>query len=392
MNSTPFSDRFYIGIFGRCNVGKSSLINAITNQNIATTSKIKGTTTDPVFKAMEIFKIGACVFVDTPGFDDETGLGKERVRKSFEVLDYVDAAIFVLDRSCCLDKKEKEFLKKVDKKKIPLIVAINKSDLNFSNDNFSYLEGRTYIEVSSKTKKNIGCLIDLMSKNFSEKEEKNNMIYDLINPFDVVVLVVVMDKSYPKERLILPQQQLIYEILKKGGICYIVKDTEYEKFVESLKEKPKLVVVDSQIFSFIYKKTDRDILITSFSILMARKKGILNMAIEGVVALEKIKDNDMILIIESCTHKKKSCDIGSVKIPSWIKKYTNKNVRFSFKTGDDFLEAKELKKYSLVIHCGGCMTTARKIRNKFLMCKENGVFATNYGVLIAYINGILGPD
>ena len=391
MNSTPLSNRFYIGIFGKCNSGKSSLINAITNQQIATTSNKKGTTTDPVFKAMEIPKIGPCVFVDTPGFDDtEENLGEKRTKKSHEILEYVNAAIFVLEKPDVIDKKEKEFLEKVKQKEIPLILVINKKDIDSDKKlNFKFLENYIFVELSAKTKENINSLIDLISKNFNEEETNKNMISDLINPLDVVVLVIVIDESSPKDRLILPQQQLIYEILKKGGICYVVKNTEYEEFLKNLNIKPKLIVIDSQIFSKIFKTIDDDIPITSFSILLARKKGILDYAIKGVKMLEKLKNKDKILIVESCTHKKKSCDITCVKIPRWILEYTKKEIEFEFKTGDDFPSENELKKYRLVIHCGGCMTTAKKIQNKFKACSKQNVAATNHGILIAYLNGVL---
>lgn len=391
MNSTPFADRFYIGIFGKCNSGKSSLINAITNQQIATISNKKGTTTDPVFKTMEIPKIGPCVFVDTPGFDDtEEKLGKKRTKKSYEILNYVNAAIFILEKTNKIDTKEKEFIEEIKRKEIPLILVINKKDINLNKKlNFNFLENYIYIEISAKTKENINSLIDLISKNFKEKETNKNMIYDLINPLDIIVLVIVIDEASPKERLILPQQQLIYEVLKKGGICYVVKNTEYEEFLKDLDIKPKLIVVDSQIFSKVFKTADNNIPITSFSILLARKKGILNYAIEGVKTLEKLKNNDKILILESCTHKKKSCDIGLVKIPRWILEYTKKEIKFDFKTGDDFPSENELKKYRLIIHCGGCMTTAKKIQNKFKICAKQNIAATNYGVLIAYLNGVL---
>ena len=391
MNSTPLSNRFYIGIFGKCNSGKSSLINAITNQQIATTSNKKGTTTDPVFKAMEIPKIGPCVFVDTPGFDDtEENLGEKRTKKSYEILEYVNAAIFVLEKPDVIDKKEKEFLEKVKQKEIPLILVINKKDIDSDKKlNFKFLENYIFVELSAKTKENINSLIDLISKNFNEEETNKNMISDLINPLDVVVLVIVIDESSPKDRLILPQQQLIYEILKKGGICYVVKNTEYEEFLKNLNIKPKLIVIDSQIFSKIFKTIDDDIPITSFSILLARKKGILDYAIKGVKMLEKLKNKDKILIVESCTHKKKSCDITCVKIPRWILEYTKKEIEFEFKTGDDFPSENELKKYRLVIHCGGCMTTAKKIQNKFKACSKQNVAATNHGILIAYLNGVL---
>ena len=267
---------------------------------------------------------------------------------------------------------------------------INKKDIDSDKKlNFKFLENYIFVEVSAKTKENINSLIDLISNNFNEEETNKNMISDLINPLDVVVLVIVIDESSPKDRLILPQQQLIYEILKKGGICYVVKNTEYEEFLKNLNIKPKLIVIDSQIFSKIFKTIDEDIPITSFSILLARKKGILDYAIKGVKMLEKLKNKDKILIVESCTHKKKSCDITCVKIPRWILEYTKKEIEFEFKTGDDFPSENELKKYRLVIHCGGCMTTAKKIQNKFKSCAKQNVAATNHGILIAYLNGVL---
>ncbi len=385
MNSTPSSNRFYIGIFGKCNSGKSSLINALTNQEIAIISSKKGTTTDPVKKNMEIPKIGPCVLVDTPGFDDfNSKIGKIRVKKSIEVLNYVNAAILVLENTEKLEEVEKNFLKKIKLKNIPFIVVSNKCDENLKNNETT---NSNFLKISAKEKINIKELLYLISKNFSKVKEENFLLYDLIKPKDLIILVVVIDESYPKDRLILPQQQLIYEILKKGGICKVCKNYEYEHLLKNLKVKPKLIVTDSQIFSYIFKVTPKDYKITSFSILLARKKGILKTAIKGAKSLKNLNSKDEILICESCTHIKKSCDIGSVIIPKLIEEKFKIKPNFKFKTGEDF--TKDVKKYKLIVHCGGCMTTTKKIQNRFKLCEENNIPITNYGILIAYLNNLL---
>lgn len=387
MNSTPSSNRFYIGIFGKCNSGKSSLINALTNQKIAIISNKKGTTTDPVKKHMEIPKIGPCVLIDTPGFDDfNSKIGKIRVEKSLEVLNFVDAAILVLENIEKLEELEeieKKFLEKIKLKKIPFIVVSNKCEASFKNNQTK----NDFLKISAKEKINIKELIFSISEKFSKTKKESFLLKDLIKPKDLIILVVVVDESYPKERLILPQQQLIYEILKRGAFCKICRNTEYENLLKNLKVKPKLIVTDSQIFPYIFKVTPKNYLITSFSILLARKKGILNTAIKGAKALEKLNSKDEILICESCTHVKKSCDIGSVIIPKLIEKKLKIKPKFKFKTGEDF--TKNVKKYRLIVHCGGCMTTTKKIRNRFKICEENKTPITNYGILIAHLNNLL---
>ena len=385
MNSTPSSNRFYIGIFGKCNSGKSSLINALTNQEIAIISNKKGTTTDPVKKNMEIPKIGPCVLVDTPGFDDfNSKIGKIRVEKSIEVLNYVNAAILVLENAEKLEEVEKNFLEKIKLKKIPFIAVVNKCDENLKNNETT---NSNFLKISAKEKTNIKELLCLISKNFSKVKEENFLLYDLIKPKDLIILVVVIDESYPKDRLILPQQQLIYEILKKGGICKVCKNYEYEHLLKNLKVKPKLIVTDSQIFPYVFKVTPKDYQLTSFSILLARKKGILKTAIKGAKSLKNLNSKDEILICESCTHIKKSCDIGSVIIPKLIEEKFKIKPNFKFKTGEDF--TKDVKKYKLIVHCGGCMTTTKKIQNRFKLCEENNIPITNYGILIAYLNNLL---
>ncbi len=389
MNNTPIGNRFHIGIFGRCNSGKSSLINAITNQNIAIVSEKKGTTTDPVFKAMEIPNIGPSMLIDTPGIDDnEEYVGMMRTNKSFSILNYVDAAILILKNNYSVGKYEKAILEKIKLKNIPLIIVINEFNLNCRKA-YKNSENYNIVRVNAKTKENINILINVISQHF-KAEKETPIISDLLKPMDVILLVIVMDEAYPKARLILPQQQLINDILRIGAICYICRFSEYEKFLKNLEKPPKLVITDSQIFSKIFSKTPKNILVTSFSILLARQKGILKSAINGVKALENITSKDSILILESCTHKKKACDVGSVKIPKWIENYTKKSPKFKFLTGVNFEE--NIKDYKLVVHCGGCMTTARRIKNRFKICAQNNVSITNYGVLISYINGVLAKS
>ncbi len=388
MNLTPFSERFYIGIFGACNAGKSSLINAISNQNISIVSNFKGTTTDPVFKAMEFPKIGACVLVDTPGFDEQKNyLSKIRVKKSLEVLEYVQAAILILvNNKKKLSNFEKEMLEKIQIKKIPLIIVIN--EFFEQNDNSKNLKEFTTININAKTKKNIDKLIDLISVHFFKKENENQyLIADLLKPKENVVLVIKIDKSYPKGRLILPQQQLLNELLKKGVVCHVCTESEYSNCLENLKEKPKLVVTDSQIFPIVFNQTPKNLNITSFSILLARKRNILKTAIESVKYINEIKKNDKILICESCTHKKNNCDIGSVLIPKLIEKHIKTKPSFHFLTGVDFEE--NIDEYKLIIHCGACMTSTKKLQNRFSFCKKHKIPITNYGVLLAYLNNIL---
>ena len=387
MNSTPKSERFYIGIFGRCNSGKSSLINALTNQKISVVSPKKGTTTDNVSKAIELNNLGPCVFVDTPGFDDDEKdiLGKIRIKKSVETMEIINAAILVLKDKNYLDENEKKIIEKLNIKKIPLIVVINifKEKIEMNDK----LDEKNYIAVNAKTKENINNLTTLICDRFKDFVKQNDIIKDLLKPLDIIVLVIVMDSAYPKARLILPQQQLINDVLTAGAICYVCRNFEYEDLIKNLKVKPKLIITDSQIFDEIFKKTPKEYLITSFSILLARKKGVLKESIKGVKSLKNLKDGDTILICESCTHKKKSCDLGSVKIPNWIKKYTNKKINFEFLTGCDFEQ--NIKKYSLIIHCGGCMTTEKIIKQRFNIAKKNKIPMTNYGILIAYLNNVL---
>ena len=359
----------------------------ITNQQISITSQKKGTTTDPVLKAMEFLNLGPCVLIDTPGFDDvEDNIGSLRIKKTLEILNNVEAAILVLENGKNLTKEEMDFLKTIKQKRIPLIVAINKIDLKTKKIDYKKILNSPFVELSAKTKKNINKLTDLIINYFKPKKE-NFLISDLINPKDLIVLVIVIDKEYPKARLILPQQQLINEVLKKGAFCYVLRDVEYEEFINNLKTKPKLIVVDSQIFDQIFKKTPNNYLITSFSILLARKKKVLKDAVKACEKIDSLKENDRILICESCTHKKTKCDLATVKIPKLIEKYTQKKFQFNFKTGVDF--TKNPKKYSLIVHCAGCMTTTKKIQQRFNFCKQNKVLITNYGVLIAYLNGVL---
>ena len=341
MNSTTKSSRLHIGIFGKSNIGKSSLFNIITDKDLSIVSNKKGTTTDPINKTMEILNIGACTLFDTPGFDDlKTKLGKLRVKKTLEILEVVDAAIFVVENIKTLNRFELEFLEKIKLKKIPIIVVVNefkKQKENFKEVNFeTNFKNIPTIKINVKNNENIKKLIVLMQKHFIEQEKEQHMLADLLKTYDVVLLVVAIDISYPKNRIILPQQQLLNELLKKGVICYICRNYEYEFFLKKLKQPPKIVVTDSQIFSEIFKKTPKNILITSFSILLARKNKILKPAIAGIDAIKKINSNSKILVCESCTHRKNSCDVGTVKIPSWIENYTKEKPKFEFEKSFTF--------------------------------------------------------
>ena len=390
LNSTPSSERVHIGIFGKRNAGKSSVINAITNQSLAIVSDIKGTTTDPVSKAMELLPLGPVMIIDTPGLDDVGELGKMRIQKSYQVLNKSDIGILVIDGTFGQTDEDKALINKFKEKNIPYIVVMNKLDLVREQQNIDENEinsNPNTIWVSSTTKENIYELKEMIAKQAPTDEPKFKIVGDLLNPSDFVVLVVPIDKAAPKGRLILPQQQTIRDILEANANAIVVKENELKNTLENLGKKPKLVITDSQVFSKVSTDTPKDILLTSFSILFARYKGDLKETVKGVKTLEDLKDNDTILISEGCTHHRQCDDIGTVKIPKWITKYTNKKINFEFSTGREF--PYDLSKYKMIVHCGGCTLNEREMKYRVKCAQDQNIPFTNYGILIAYTQGIL---
>lgn len=390
LNSTPSSERVHIGIFGKRNAGKSSVINAITNQSLAIVSDIKGTTTDPVSKAMELLPLGPVMIIDTPGLDDVGELGKMRIQKSYQVLNKSDIGILVVDGTLGQTDEDKALINKFKEKNIPYIVVMNKLDLVREQQNIDENEINSKsntIWVSSTTKENIYELKEMIAKQAPTDEPKFKIVGDLLNPSDFVVLVVPIDKAAPKGRLILPQQQTIRDILEANANAIVVKENELKNTLKNLGKKPKLVITDSQVFSKVSTDTPKDILLTSFSILFARYKGDLKETVKGVKTLENLKDNDTILISEGCTHHRQCDDIGTVKIPKWITKYTNKKINFEFTSGTEF--PYDLSKYKMIIHCGGCTLNEREMKYRVKCAQDQNIPFTNYGILIAYTQGIL---
>ncbi len=383
LNSTPSSERIHIGIFGRRNAGKSSLINALTGQDLAVVSDIAGTTTDPVSKAMELLPLGPVLITDTAGIDDEGELGGLRVDKSRRVLFSTDIALVVIDPALGEQSYDKELIAELDKQKIPFIRVYNKSDLL---DNVPESTD-TDIYVSALSGKNIYELKELIAKRLGTKDDGRRICGDLLSPSDIVVLVVPIDSAAPKGRLILPQQQTIRDILEANAIAAVCKESEVCDTLSSLKKKPRLVITDSQAFAKVSKDVPEDIPLTSFSILFARYKGGLSSAVSGVTALDRLSDGDTVLISEGCTHHRQCDDIGTVKLPRWIREYTGKELNFEFTSGGEF--PRELKKYAMIIHCGGCMLNEREMKYRTACAADAGVPMTNYGICIAYINGVL---
>ncbi len=381
LNLTPKSQRIHIGFFGLRNAGKSSLVNAITAQNISIVSDIKGTTTDPVYKSMELLPLGPVTIIDTPGLDDTGELGNLRIEKTKQVLRKTDIAILVTDASKELNSLEKEIISIFQNMNLKYVIAYNKADLIEKEPHSKQNE----IYVSAKNNTKITELKELIASIPMNEEKK--LIDGIVSAGDCVVLVTPIDSAAPKGRLILPQQQVLRELLDKGAVSVVVREFEYEKALKALKIKPKLVITDSQVFQLISNLTPQNIYLTSFSILFARKKGILLNAVKGVKTLETLKDNDCILISEGCSHHRQCDDIGSVKLPNWIQKYTGKNLNFEFTSGTSFPE--KLDKYSLVIHCGGCMLNDREVNYRYESAIKQNIPITNYGITIAYINNIL---
>ena len=376
MNQTPSGERTHIGFFGRRNAGKSSLVNAVTGQELAVVSDVKGTTTDPVTKAMELLPLGPVLIIDTPGFDDEGALGEKRVRKTRQILNKTDIAVLVVDAAEGMKECDRELLAIFEEKKIPHLVVYNKCDLKDAEGIcVSALAGLGIQELKEK----IAAL--------KPTDNGRRIISDKLKPGDFAVLVVPIDSAAPKGRLILPQQQTIRDILDVGAIAIVVKESELADTLKNLGKAPAVVITDSQVFKKVAQIVPREVPLTSFSILMARYKGLLDEAAKGVYAVNNLKDSDRILISEGCTHHRQCEDIGTVKIPQWIRGFTNKDITIETSSGGGFPE--DLTQYALVVHCGGCMLGEREVMYRVKCAADQGVPITNYGTLIAHMNGIL---
>ena len=384
LNSTPSADRVHIGIFGKRNAGKSSIINAVTGQNLAIVSDVMGTTTDPVLKAMELLPLGPVVMIDTPGLDDEGELGKLRVQRAYQVLNKTDIAVLVIDGRMGMTKEDEEILERIRAKEIPYVIVKNKADLC---ENIEEKETENTISVSASTGYHIHELKELIAKQAPLEDESKKIVGDLLDVGDFVVLVVPIDSSAPKGRLILPQQQTIRDILDAGAVSIVTGVEELPGTLAGLGKKPKYVITDSQAFAKASEYTPDDIMLTSFSILMARYKGNLKNNVLGARMLEHLKDGDKILISEGCTHHRQCEDIGTVKMPNWIRKYTGKELEFVFTSGTEF--PADLSPYALIVHCGGCTLNEREMKYRLKCAEDQGIPMTNYGIAIAYMNGIL---
>lgn len=380
LNETPTGERVHIAFFGRRNVGKSSLVNAFTGQDMAIVSDVKGTTTDPVAKAMELLPLGPVLIIDTPGIDDEGELGMLRVRRTQQILNKTDLAIVVADGTQGLGQAEQELLNAIKSKDIPYLLVYSKADLldAVPEDGFY---------VSSKTGFHVHELKQMAAGAIKQEASDRPLVADLLKQGDVVVLVVPIDKAAPKGRLILPQQQTIRDCLEAGALPMVCRDTELEQLLSKLTARPRMVITDSQIFDKVSRMVPEEVPLTSFSILMARYKGELMPCVNGAKAIEQLRTGDRVLIAEGCTHHRQCGDIGTQKLPAWICGHTAVAPQFEFVSGGAFPE--DVSDYRMVIHCGGCMLSKREMRYRQQCCEDQGVPFTNYGVLIAYLNGIL---
>ena len=383
LNEQASAERMHIGFFGLRNAGKSSVVNAVTGQQLSLVSDIKGTTTDPVQKAMELLPIGPVVIIDTPGIDDEGALGEMRVKRAKRVLNKTDMAILVVDAQKGLQPADNELITLFKNKEIPYIIAYNKSDLLSGTPECAQNE----IYVSARDNININQLKELMGSISGLKQNDKRIVSDLLKPGDIAVLVTPIDSAAPKGRLILPQQQTIRDILDGGAISVVCREHELKGALGALKERPRIVITDSQAFKKVNEDTPADVALTSFSILFARYKGDLKEAARGAAQLDRLKDGDRVLISEGCTHHRQCEDIGTVKLPRWIDNYTHKQLKYEFTSGGEFPE--DLSDYALVIHCGGCMLNEREMKSRIRHSVDCGVPITNYGIAIAHINGIL---
>ncbi|NMB33013.1 MAG: [FeFe] hydrogenase H-cluster maturation GTPase HydF [Clostridium sp.] len=391
MNSTPVANRLHISIFGRRNAGKSTLINALTNQEVAVVSDIPGTTTDPVQKTMELLPLGPVVIIDTPGFDDDGELGNLRVEKTYKVLRKTDIALLVVDAKEGITSSDREFVKMVIEKNIPAIVVFNKTD----NYDIKQKELNIYIrelnipvcKISAKSNVGVEELKSSIVQNVKIDKSQFSIVGDLIKPGDFVVLVTPIDEAAPKGRLILPQQQTIRDILDSDAVAIMTKEDGLGEVLENLSKKPSIVITDSQVFSKVAAITPEDILLTSFSILFARYKGELSQLVMGIKKIDELKSGSKVLIVEGCTHKCTANDIGRVKIPEWIRKFSGEKIEFDWADGTFY--PKEIGKYDLIVHCGACMLNKQEMSFRLDLAKNCSIPITNYGMLIAYVHGIL---
>ena len=383
LNSTPSGERIHIGFFGRRNAGKSSVVNAVTGQDLAVVSDVLGTTTDPVYKAMELLPLGPVMIIDTPGFDDEGTLGEKRIQKTKQVLNKTDVAVLIVDAALGMSDTDRQLVDMFKEREIPYIIALNKSD---NLDNIPQPK-ENEIYISAKNKTNIYQLKEKIGAMSMTDSEVKHLVADLIKPNDLIVLVVPIDSAAPKGRLILPQQQTIRDILEAGAVSVVTRETELEATLKSLGRKPAMVITDSQVFGKVSKIVPDDITLTSFSILMARYKGLLDSAVKGAAVISSLADGDRVLISEGCTHHRQCDDIGTVKIPKLLTKFTGRQLSFEFSSGTHFPE--KLSGYKLVIHCGGCMLNEREVRYRVRCAEKQDVPITNYGIALAYLNGIL---
>lgn len=383
LNQTPSAERVHIGIFGKRNAGKSSLINAMTGQDLAIVSDVAGTTTDPVSKAMELLPLGPVVMIDTPGLDDEGELGAQRIRKAMQVMNKCDLAVVVIDAQEGQTDEHTELLRRLTDKRIPHVIAMNKCDLltHVPEDT----EAVRYVSAANGT--GIYALKEQIAHLVPSDDKNKRIVGDLLAPNDFVVLVVPIDSAAPKGRLILPQQQTIRDILEAGATSIVCRESELATTLQKLGQPPRMVITDSQAFAQVSRDTPRDVPLTSFSILFARYKGQLDAAVRGVAALDTLQDGDAVLISEGCTHHRQCDDIGTVKLPRWMGEYTGKKLDFHFTSGGAFPD--DLSPYKLIVHCGGCMLNEREMKYRIARAQDDGIPMTNYGILIAQMKGIL---
>lgn len=383
LNSQPSAERIHIGFFGLRNAGKSSVVNAVTGQKLSLVSEVLGTTTDPVQKAMEILPLGPVVVIDTPGVDDEGELGEMRVRRARQTLSKTDVAVLVVDALKGLQPADRELIGLFEARKIPYLIAWNKADLLGEVP----APGERELYVSAATGANIYELKEAIGRLVRQPEADKKLVGDLIAPNDLIVLVTPIDAAAPKGRMILPQQQMIRDVLDHNAMNVVVKETQLEAALAALSVKPRMVITDSQAFGPVSRIVPEDVPLTSFSILFARYKGELDEAVRGAAALDRLKDGDVVLISEGCTHHRQCGDIGTVKLPAWLKGYTKKELRFEFTSGGEFPD--DPSPYALVVHCGGCMLNEREMKSRIARAREAGVPITNYGIAIAQAHGIL---
>lgn len=392
LNNTPSAERIHIGIFGRRNAGKSSLINALTGQNLAIVSDVKGTTTDPVLKAMELLPLGPVVMIDTPGLDDTGELGALRIQKTYQILNKTDIALVVIDATVGMTDADAAILMRIQEKEIPYLLVWNKADqlgtdAELKGDFAGSIPKEHSILISASTGSHIHELKEKLASLVPTQGNDRRIVSDLIRPGDFVVLVVPIDKAAPKGRLILPQQQTIRDILDTGATAIVTRDTELSDTLNRLGELPSLVITDSQAFEKVARLTPPEVPLTSFSILFARYKGNLNTVVNGARALDTLKDQDTVLICEGCTHHRQCEDIGTVKLPRWIREHTGKSLNFVFTSGTEF--PTDLRPYRMIIHCGGCTLNEREMQFRLKCAEDAGIPITNYGTAIAYMKGIL---